>query len=382
MIKFGVRPNLRYPIQLVIWSFIRNVENEIIGKLFNVRNSLIYMPLMFLGEFLFGLILVLYENLYINKRKTEVTKVMGIKLIYNQEIEIKRRDNITKIYFLIFLSAFYDFMEFILSIESGSKFINCSYSLETRLKGILIISDALFYYYILKLQIFRHQIFSLIIISIGLILVISTEFIFQDISLALSYGEFVIYFIIIILIELFNSQLDLIEKYLFEYDYVNPFTSLLYEGIFGIVFSIIYCLYKSPFPVIEPDENGDKNYPLLIFFLFIYVMLSGLKNGFRVVTNKIYSPMTATLEQYFLNPIYITYYFLVCDDFLSNGKMNYVYYFVNLFIAIFISLSGCVYNEFLILFFCRLEYDTHNQVTRRASIHFQLQDCSDDEEDE
>ena len=111
-------------------------------------------------------------------------------------------------------------------------------------------------------------------------------------------------------------------------------------------------------------------------------MLSGLKNGFRVVTNKIYSPMTATLEQYFLNPIYITYYFLVCNDFLSNRKRNYLYYFVNLFIAIFISLSGCVYNEFLILFLCRLEYDTHNQVTRRASINFQLQNCNDDEDDE
>jgi len=381
MIKFGLRPNLKYPIQLVIWSFIRNVENEIIGHLFNIRSGLIYMPLMFLGEFLFGLFLVLYQKIYRNKRKKEATKFLGIKLIINKDVKIKKRDHFIKIYFLIFLSAFYDFMEFILSIESGSKFITCSYSLETRLKGILIISDALFYYYILRLQIFRHQIFSLIIISIGLILVISSEFIFQDISLALSYGEFVIYFIIIFLIELFNSQLDLIEKYLFEYDYVNPFIALFCEGIFGLVFSIIYCLYKSPFPVLEPDENGDNNYPLLICLFCIYVILSGLKNGFRVVTNKIYSPMTATLEQYFLNPIYITYYFLVCDDFLSNGKMNYLYYFLNLFFAIFISLSGCVYNEFLILFFCKLEHDTHNQVTRRASFAIELGECEADDDE-
>ena len=381
MIKFGVRPNLRYPIQLLIWSFIRNVENEIIGKSFNIRSGLIYMSLMFLGEFLFGLILVLYKRIYINKRKKEITKAFGIKLIVNQDTEIRIKDKWCKIYFLIFLSAFYDFMEFILSIESGSKFITCSYSLETRLKGILIISDALFYYYILRLQIFRHQIFSLIIISIGLILVISTEFIFQDISLVLSYGEFVIYFIIIFLIELFNSQLDLIEKYLFEYDYVNPFIALFYEGIFGLIFSIIYCLYKSPFPVLEPDENADNNYPILISLFFIYVILSGLKNGFRVVTNKIYSPMTATLEQYFLNPIYITYYFLTCDDFLSNGKMNYLYYFLNLFFSIFISLSGCVYTEFLILFFYGLEHDTHNQVTRRASSVLELGECEVEEDE-
>ena len=281
MIKFGVRPNLRYPIQLVIWSFIRNVENEIIGKSFNIRSGLIYMPLMFLGEFLFGLILVLYKRIYINKRKKEITKVFGIKLIVNQDTEIRIKDKWCKIYFLIFLSAFYDFMEFILSIESGSRFITCSYSLETRLKGILIISDALFYYYILRLQIFKHQIFSLIIISIGLILTIITEFIFQDINVALSYGEFVVYFIIIILIELFNSQLDLIEKYLFEYDYVNPFIALLYEGVFGLIFSFIYCLYKSPFPVLEPDENADKHYPLLIFFIIHICCLKWIKKWFQ-----------------------------------------------------------------------------------------------------
>ena len=62
--------------------------------------------------------------------------------------------------------------------------------------------------------------------------------------------------------------------------------------------------------------------------------------------------------------------------------MNYTYCFVNLFFSIFISLSGCVYNEFLILFFCGLEHDTHNQVTRRASIKYQLQDCEEEEEDD
>ena len=34
MIKFTSRPNMKYLVQLVIWSFIRDVETEIIGKLF------------------------------------------------------------------------------------------------------------------------------------------------------------------------------------------------------------------------------------------------------------------------------------------------------------------------------------------------------------
>ena len=34
------------------------------------------------------------------------------------------------------------------------------------------------------------------------------------------------------------------------------------------------------------------------------MLISGAKNLFRVVTNKIYSPMAKTLSDYFLNPVY------------------------------------------------------------------------------
>ena len=34
---------------------------------------------------------------------------------------------------------------------------------------------------------------------------------------------------------------------------------------------------------------------------------------------------------------------------------------------ILISFFGCVYNEFIILFFCGLERNTHDQVSKRAS---------------
>ena len=59
------------------------------------------------------------------------------------------------------------------------KYLYLSSSIVSRLSGILTISDALFYYYVLRLQIFKHQIFSLIIITIGLIVIIITEFFFK-----------------------------------------------------------------------------------------------------------------------------------------------------------------------------------------------------------
>ena len=367
MIKFGIRRNMRYPVNLVIWSFLRQVETEVIDKFFSLKSTLIYMPLMFLGEFLFGLILYLYEKIIFMRKKNgnRNDSFMGIKLIIQKNESIQSKDDEYKINILIFLTAFYDFIQFVLNIETGSIFNRISYSFAIRLNGILILVDALFYYYILRLHIFKHQILSILIITICLLLVIGTEFIFQDINIFLSYSRFLLLLGIILLTQLFNTPLDLIEKYLFEYDYVDPFLILLLEGCFGLILSVIYFLYKNIIPTVEPNNNSEYYYAIIIL-LCLYVILSGFKNGYRVATNKIYTPMTSTLEQYFLNPLYITYYFIMGEDFISNGEINYIYYFINLFLSIIISLSGCVYNEFIILFFCGLEHETHKQISERS----------------
>ena len=385
MLKFASRPNLIYPIQLLIWSFLRNVETELISTFFPLNNSLIYIPLMFLGELIFGLTIFLYQQKYLKKRcknKNRIKNFMEIELIENVDIIMNSSDGYLKIIFLILLIPFFDFIEFTLSIELLSKFFTSSYSLESRLRGILIILDALIYYFLLKLQIFKHQFFALIIITICLIITIITEFIFQDINIFLSYGNFILLIFIIFLIHFFNSFLDLIEKYLFEYDFIGPFKILIAEGFFGLIYSIIYCIYGNVSDDIKHffKNNSTGNIILMIFLLFIYLFLSGGKNTFRIMTNKIYSPMTSTLAEYCLNPLYIIYYFIFQNDFISNGNKSYAYFIINIILSLLISLSGFVYNEFLVLFFCGLERETYCQVSKRASEKIEMYSFSVDEE--
>ena len=388
MIKFALRPNLRYPLQLIIWSFIRTIERELIGQFFSYKINLMYLPLMFFGEFLFGGIIYLYLKLSLKKRKKTQNPIsfMSINLIDNQKI-LKKRDKDCKIALLIAVNSFFDFVEFVLSIEILPKFINTSSSLENRLAGILIILQSLFYRYILDLKILRHQIFSIIITSISLILTIITEFIFQDINIFLSYGNFLLLFVVLFLIQLFNSLLDLVDKYLFEYDYVNPFKCLMLEGVFGLLYSTFYFVYRNPFPdIIRYYKNKSENNGVLIFLLALYSFLCGGQNMFRVTTNKIYSPMAATLSQYFLNPLYIIINFILGSDFLSNGKRDYFYFIINFILSFIISFSGCVYNEFLILFFCDFQYETHDQIALRANkiinVDYELNEFEDDESED
>ena len=93
--------------------------------------------------------------------------------------------------------------------------------------------------------------------------------------------------------------------------------------------------------------------------------------------------MVSTLQDYALNPIYLFYYYGAHNDFRKNGRFNVAYFVVNIILSLIISFFGCVYNEFILFFFCGFERDTHDQVSKRADIkisdiQMQLTNIKDD----
>ena len=189
MIKFSTRGNIKFPLQLLLWNILRNLESSLISYYLGFDNSLIFTPLMFLGEFLVGLSIYLYQKKFLKKQKNknaEPTQNNSIKLLVTEQY-IKAIDSRVKIFFLIFNSAFFDFVQFVLSLHTP-QFVNVTGSIETRLGGFLTIFDALFYFYVLRLHIYKHQFFSLIVIGVCLFLIIFSEFFFQDINIFLTYG--------------------------------------------------------------------------------------------------------------------------------------------------------------------------------------------------
>ena len=367
MIKFSTRGNIKFPLQLLLWNILRKFESSLISYFLGFDNSLIFTPLMFLGEFSAGLIIYLYQKKFLQKQKnSEKIKNKSITLIVTEQY-LKAIDSKTKIFFLIFNSALFDFVQFGLSLHTP-KFVNVTGSIETRLAGFLTIFDALFYLYVLRFNIYRHQKFSLIGIGICLFLIIFSEFFFQDINIFLTYGQFVLVILLIFVVQFCSAMVDSIEKYLFEYNQLNQFLALMFEGIFGFFLTVIYAFFYNPFDdIVEMKKNNSAgDFVILILALILYLILSGVKNAFRVTTTKIYSPMTTTFMDYILNPFYLTYDFASGFDYFTNGEINYSYFILNLILSIIISFLGCVYNEFLILFCFGLERDTYNQITKRS----------------
>ena len=386
MIKFALRRNLIYPLQLLIFNVVRDTERDLLGRFYKFDNPLIFTPLMFIGEFLAGLIIYLYQKKITSKKQiTENTRTsqMGLVLIYTK---LKSKDSICKIMFLIFCAGLMDFVQFVLSLHTP-QFINTSGSIGSRLGGFLTIVDALYYYFVLKFPILRHQFFSLVGIGICLILVIITEFIFQEVNIFFNHLQLFILLLLTFVQQFCSAMVDSNEKYLFEYNEISPFFALLFEGLFGFILSFIYGIFYDPFEQFR-KINSSLNFTVIIILLVLYIILSGLKNAFRVQTTKIYSPMTTTFMDYILNPVYLTIYFALNEDFLTKGKRNYAHFFINLFLALIMTFFGLIYNEFIIIFFFRLEKDTHQEVSRRASLVqleekelISLDDLGEDEEE-
>lgn len=74
MMKFAVRHNMIYPLQLLIFNFARDTESTLISKLLKFEGDLIFTPVMFLGEFFAGLIIFSYQKYFLFKKKAQTKK--------------------------------------------------------------------------------------------------------------------------------------------------------------------------------------------------------------------------------------------------------------------------------------------------------------------
>ena len=76
--------------------------------------------------------------------------------------------------------------------------------------------------------------------------------------------------------------------------------------------------------------------------------------------------MAVTLSNYFLNPIFMIYNYILGNDFLIGGKKNLSYFLINLVLSFIISLTAMVFNEFVVLFCCGMERNTYKEIASRS----------------
>ena len=105
---------------------------------------------------------------------------------------------------------------------------------EYRFGGFIIILAALICHFNLKIRILKHQFYSLLIIGICLIIIILLEIIYR--GKGVSIGEFCFGHMLVLAYLFFVPFTDIIEKYLMEFNFLNPFLTIAAEAIFGLIF--------------------------------------------------------------------------------------------------------------------------------------------------
>ena len=364
MIKFSARKNLIYYVLLVLFNMIRKIILIIVDSYYPHTSAVFYTLIMFVAEMLAGLILYKYQKCATKKRL--IIDQIGSILMKN--LKKSRIDKNWKIYFLLAMAAFFDCSEMYISCLYIPRLAYISKSLESRLYGSVIIFSSLIYHYILKFPLLKHHKCSLIVVGICLFIIISAEGLFEKDKIEISIYKYIILILFSLLEFFFVSMMDSIEKYLMEFDSFNPCLIIVFEGLFGTFYSISSFFVKDIDTkikiVIKSAKQGSM--ALFIFLLFLIFVLSGITNIYRVYTNKVYNPMTESLAYYCLNPFFMIYDFAAGNDFINFGRRNYINFFLNLILGFVISITGFVFNEFIVLFWCGLERDTYQEISRRS----------------
>ena len=383
MIKISLRKNLIYLFLLFFFYFLRRVLVLIIEESFELSDSLIFSFFMCLGQISGGLIIYWYQYSFLQKKnkKDEPSQKILIELI-ETEREMKIPDNNYKIGLLIFFASFFDLEEFLILNCIIPKIQTLSTTTTLRLSCIMTITSSFTCKYILRFKIFKHQIFSLIIMGICSIINIILEIYFRNEYL--SERDFVAYLLVFFHF-IFISFTDVIEKYLADYDYINPLKILMTEGIFSFVLSLISSIAIDPLKEITAVYNklSTSEFILLLFLLLIYTVLSAVVNIYKILCNVLYSPITKSLASYFLISPFIIYHYAVGNDFLINGQADLFYFLISLIFCVIISFFGLIYNEFFILDCCGLSKETYDGIATRAkTIELELIMNKKDEDNE
>lgn len=347
-IKIGLRNNLLYPSLFILFTALRKIIKLILDSQIKTKLSFLMILFMVLIELILGVIFSWKNN-------------NNIKSNNNEKQLINKKDNSCKILFLVFCSAYFELIGFLsrrlITIYDSD---NDDYDeFNAKFRSMEVCVSSLLIFFTLKAQIYRHQIFSLIIIIFCLTLISVIEFIKRlD-----NKFDYLLNILEVIGTSICRAFLDTTEKYLFNIDFINIFKLIRLQSFINLILmSLLYC-FKMPRQEVEDLFCLKWDKILLgIGLLLVYAILSGFKNIYRRYTVQEYSPMTRALAESILDPIFL---FI---GFFEDIENNLLYYFLpSLICTIIIVLCGCVYNDFIVLYFCGLEKETYLEITKRGN---------------
>jgi len=378
---------MQYPLFLIVLNTLLDFDEMFIRIFFEYyKGYFIFCFLIFLSQFLSGLIPLLIFK-FKNCKKTKKKKINGFKLIHGKD-KIKQVDSLYKILLLLSFASYFNLIGTIVRRKYFSQMNEelpvRGLFIEHRFKNIQIEASALLSYLTLKIKIYKHQRFSLITISIILLLIMIIDIIDDYKNLPINIK----YFLLSAFSNIARSFLDTIEKYLFDFNFLRPCSILLYEGLTGTVLIPMLLLIDNDSYQDFKEIKVEKNNIFLIFLFIGFVIINAFKNLYRVLTIQYYSSMTRALAESILDPFVLFYYLFLPE--MDNkekkeGNLNdFIYFFLIIFFLVIIAFCSLVYNDFIVLYCFGMEKNTYIEIKKRSysNLNNAILDENDSDSDE
>lgn len=357
MIKFGWRDSLLYPSLFILFIFIRRIVKLILEILYpDIKLSYLMITFVFVFELIVASLLLWNQN---RKNKSVVKpKFLGISLI-KQESLLDRPDSNFKIIVLIIFSSYFSITGALSrrNVSSGNN--NIYDEFHAKFRSIEIILSSIICYFIFKNKIYKHHRFTLIIIFICLIIVVAFGVLLES-----NKSIFFLNFFYTISSSFCRVFLDIVEKYLYDFDFLDIYKVMIFESIVDLIISFNYFWLEVPrreITTILTINDGLKLF-YIIGFLMLYTFFSGIKNVYRRFTVKKFTPMTRALAESILDPIFIIIGYLTTT---KKGQFDTIYFIITLICSLIMVFNSCVYNELFVLYCCDLEKNTHLAIEKQ-----------------
>jgi len=200
---------------------------------------------------IFSIFLFLYSRHLINEESS--LNLVQTKLMRKYHLHVNNKTRKLKMWLLIGVIGI---LEIVFKFENYATY-NKSYYLELKLGIILLVP--IISIFILKKEIYKHHIFSLILSFIGVIL-ICLSLLFIKNEYKPEFGEQMRH----LFFSIYLSLSLVLTKYLFDNFFINAFSFLVYDGILCIILPFIFVVLK--IMVTEQNYFEDNMSGILLFF--------------------------------------------------------------------------------------------------------------------
>lgn len=195
---------------------------------------------------------------------------------------------------------------------------------------------------VLKLRLFKHHYFSLILVIVGFFSMSICAF------KAISENELNNwpYFIFIIIRNILLPLEDVYNKKLLTDKFLLPHYLMFWRGLFNCIFLVLFCLFIIVPGVIKYDFNtpNEMNSNIAIFLLhkFVFIIFSFCRAFIYLKVVDVFSPQHVA----FCNAAFYLYLLILCR---CNNDKDVLLVIIDIFSLVVIIFATLIFNELLII---------------------------------